>query len=338
MDRRLKTRSISRCSQKTYSGTFRTKPERSNTKYIWIGLITLVVLFFLAIFLLLSSFFNFKKIDVTGLDDYKKLKIEEIISSQQDTRVFLFSQKNLVFFSKNKLNNSLAEFNFLNLEIKKNFFKKKLTVDIKERAKAVIFLEEGSYYFIDREGNIITKQTDCNFKSTPTEVVAEILATSTATNTIEVIASSSDQKTSEEKPKVEENLLTQVDMASENCLNFNEEYRRDNLYPFIENIGKNRITENKKNIKLDSKYIDFSLNLYNDLNTGDAFSLNKIVLDEEYNTIKARLNNNIDLYFSFNSDYSEQISRFFTLKREKGAELSAKKYIDLRYGDKIFYY
>jgi hypothetical protein len=99
-----------------------------------------------------------------------------------------------------------------------------------------------------------------------------------------------------------------------------------------------RISEDQKYAKIDEEYLNFSFKLYNDLNDSSEFGFKKINLDGEYNTIKVQLNNNLELYFSLKNDYNEQISKFFTLSRERASDLSGKKYIDLRYGDKIFYY
>lgn len=325
MDKRLKTHSLSKCRQKSYSGSFRSPKKESNLKFLWILLIFPVVLIIAIIFLLSSNAFNLKTISVEGLDDYKKEKIENIISEQRETRNIIFSQESVVFFSKSQLAEELNSFNFSKLSITKNIFKKKLVITVQEREKAIIFLEKNYYYFADREGNIVNRQINC-----------QNIAIDNTAEKVEGQEENSSESTeqSEQSKQLEELRAEEI----KNCLDFNDQYRRENLFPFIENIGRERVTENGKNIKIDNSYIDFSLKLYNDLSENSEFGLNRIVLDEEYNTIKARLNNNIDLYFSFKEDYMEQISRFFTLKRERGAELKAQKYIDLRYGDKIFYY
>ncbi|MDD3711020.1 MAG: hypothetical protein PHP37_00210 [Patescibacteria group bacterium] len=330
MDKRLKTRPLSKCRKKSYSGSFRTQKKESNLKFLWLILAIPLIVIILIIFFLFSSFFNLKTTEIQGVDDYKKEKIEIIINNQIKSKNLFFSQENLVFFKKDKLLKDLDDFNFSNIIIKKNIFKKSLTIELEEREKAIIFYEGDYYFFADKDGNIINSQIDCG------KIVLENDLSSNSSNT---------ESTEEERGEVSLDDFQKLDQSKQleieeikNCLDFNEKYRKENLFPFIENVGRERVTDNKKNIKIDSSYIDFSLKLYNDLSEDSEFGLNRIVLDEEYNTIKARLNNNIDLYFSFKEDYMEQVSRFFALKRERGAELKAQKYIDLRYGDKIFYY
>lgn len=325
MDKRLKTHSLSKCRQKSYSSSFRSPQKESSLRFLWILLIIPVVLAIAIIFLLSSNVFNIKTISVEGLEDYKKEKIEKIISEQQDKRNIIFSQNSIVFFRKSQLTEELNSFNFSKLSITKNILKKKLIITVQEREKAIIFLEKNYYYYADREGNIVNRQINC-----------QNITTDNAAEKVEGQEENSSENTeqSEQSKQLEELRAEEI----KNCLDFNDQYRRENLFPFIENIGRERVTENVKNIKIDASYIDFALKLYNDLSENSEFGLNRIVLDEEYNTIKARLNNNIDLYFSFKEDYMEQVSRFFALKRERGAELKAQKYIDLRYGDKIFYY
>lgn len=127
--------------------------------------------------------------------------------------------------------------------------------------------------------------------------------------------------------------------TTENCLKIDDNFRKENFLPIIENHSDMaRISEDQKYAKIDEEYLNFSFKLYNDLNDSSEFGFKKINLDGEYNTIKVQLNNNLELYFSLKNDYNEQISKFFTLSRERASDLSGKKYIDLRYGDKIFYY
>jgi cell division septal protein FtsQ len=299
-NRKLNTRSLGRCGKKSYSGTFQKDKKCRGLRFFWIFIISLFLLLILFIYLLSSNWLNIKRIEIKGLDEYKALQIEDTVYKQQESKNILFSQKSLVFFSKNKLFKNLEEFNFLELSIDKKYFGKKLIIDIKEREKALIFKENNYFLFIDKEGNIISSQIDCQ-----------------------------NQLASDNPEEIRDN---------ENCLDFNDEYKKENLFPFIENNGQDRILESQKKVKLEAEYIDFSLKIYNDLRGGDDFDLDKIILDEDYNTTKIKLNNGLEVYFNFRDDYSEQISRFFTLKREKRNDLQDKKYIDLRYGDKIFYY
>lgn len=309
--KKLKTRSLGRCGKKSYSGTFQKDKKSANLKAFFIFLISLFLLLLLIFLLLSSNWLNIKQIEIKGLDSQKEIQIEAIIYTQQENKNILFSQESLVFFNKNRLLKNLEDFNFLELKIEKKYFGKKIILNIKEREKALIFKENGYFFFIDREANIISYQIDCQNQGLLPENLEKI-----------------DNDTDSHKIKED----------AKNCLDFNNDYRQESPYLLIDNGGKNKVIESSKKIKLDSEYIDFSLKLYNDLRGDGQFDLNRIFLDDDYNSIKARLNNNIDLYFNFKDDYLEQISRFFTLKREKGAELNAQKYIDLRYGDKIFYY
>ncbi len=128
------------------------------------------------------------------------------------------------------------------------------------------------------------------------------------------------------------------EISKENCLSIDDDFRKENLYPIIKNLGQNRFNEREKKIDLADNYIEFSLKLYNDLGGEDDFALRNIILDNEFNTIKAELKNDLILYFSSKHDYLEQISHFYTLKRDREAELKNNQYVDLRYGNRIFYY
>ncbi len=318
MNKKLNTRSLGRCGKKSYSGTFQKNKKCNSLRVFWISIFSLILLVAITIYLLSSNWLNIKVVEVEGVDSVnKQAQIEAIAYKQQESKNFLFSQESLVFFNRSELIKNLDEFNFSELKIEKKYFSKKLIISAQEREKSLIFKEGEYFHFLDIEGNIISSQIDCQS---------------------ELLLPENLEKTEEEVEGETDNNIYEIKKEAEDCLNFNDAYKQESLYPLIDNNGGNRLIESQKRIKLESEYIDFSLKLYNDLRGEEQFDLNRIVLDDDYNTIKARLNNNLDLYFNFEDDYLEQVSKFFTLKREKGSELESKKYIDLRYGDKIFYY
>lgn len=324
---KIKRQSFNQSNRKSFSGSFKSsKKERKNHFLIIAGLIVfLLVVLSLLYFLFLSHFFNIKEIKVEGAGG-KTEQIEELVGEQVDKSKLLFSQENILLFNKNKILETLSCFNFSTVSINKSLWKRHLIIKISEREEALIYLENGEYYFLDKLGNIIKSQTSCDkIKKEQSDQAASIAA-------IE-----SDQNSSSTEIKIP--LPEIIRIEDSNCIEPNSLFIDDIFLPLVENTSENKkISQNEKYIKLEEEYLSFVFKLHDNLNNSSDLGFKKIILDEECNTIKVKLNNNLDIYLSLKNDYSEQMSKFFTLSRERASDLNGKKYIDLRYGDKIFYY
>ncbi|MDD3085183.1 MAG: hypothetical protein PHU32_04845 [Candidatus ainarchaeum sp.] len=320
----VRSYSFSEQNRKTVSGSFRAPSNRKEINLFWFIIISFFVIVITILCLLFSKVFCIKDIKIEGLNTIDCESIENIISEQKNSKFLMFSQENLILFDKNKLISSLQDFNFMSVKIDKNIFKRSLNVKIEERQQAIIFLEKGIYFFLDKEGNIISYKIDCQV------VEKELLNTSTNDN---IENTSSDSINNDSKKN---NILSKLD--KNDCIKVDDGYKKENLYPIIENIGNDKVDDDVKKVDLDDEYINFCLKLYNKLYESTDFGLKNIILDEErYNTVKIKLNNGLEVYFSLKNDCDEQIKSLFTLEKEMKSELQGKKYIDLRYGDKIFY-
>lgn len=327
---KIKRQSFNQRNRKSFSGSFKVnKKEEKNKVFIMFGL--LVVLFLilaLVYFLLFSTYFKIKEIIVEGASN-KTEQIKEVAEGQIEGGKAIFSQKNIIIFNKNKLLKNLSSFNFATIRLKKNLWKRHLIIKISEREEAILYLENGEYYFLDKIGNVVKSQTSC--AKIKKNLENQLLDQASAEDSFN--SSSSDEVEDQNPPQ------EIIRLEDSNCLEFDNKFKEGNFLPIIENNSEtNKISENKKYIKLEEEYVVFVFKLYNDLNNSSEFGFKKIILNDEYNTIKVRLNNDLDIYLNLKDDYLEQISRFFTLIRERASELSGKKYIDLRYGDKTFCY
>lgn len=314
----VRSYSFSERHRKTFDGSFRA-PSKNRFSLIWRLLAIFFVLVLAVFFFLCSSFFHIKTTEIEGLKNTDYQEVKDLLLKQEEEKFLFFSGKNLLLFNKNKLISSLNEFNFVKIEVKKQWWKRSLLLKIEERQSAIIFRENGRYFLADQDGNIINSHPDCENLKRHLEVVEVRDSDTTTTTTLEI------------------NPLENPDQSD--CLNLDDTYRRENPYPLIENFAAEKVKEDQKKINLDSGYIDFCLNIYNDLDENSGFGLKSFILDEEsYNSVKIKLNNGLEVYFNLKNDYKEQIGNFFTLKNEIKSQLEGKKYIDLRYGDKIFYY
>lgn len=306
MRNEIKNNSFLQRNKKSFSSSFETSQRKRSFKFILIGIVFLSFLIFVLIFLFFSNFFNIQKIEINQISSPNYETVENIVLKQKSNSFLLFSSENIFIFNEKKLLKSLAELNFMNISVNKKIIKRSLIITVEERQTSFIFSEANFYYMVDNLGNVVDYKWNCSAV-----------------------------------PETEEGASTTDDFIEEpilECLDVNEEFKKENFYPIFENNGLARVSDDKKNIKLDPEYINFGLKLYNDLSENTSFGFKNIVLDEDYNTIKVKLINDLELYFNLKNDYLDQVTRFFTLKRELGAKLEDKKYIDLRYEDKIFYY
>lgn len=287
--------SLSDRNKKSYSGSFnRDKKRLKLFNFTWLLLSLGLLGLFLLIFLTFSKALDVKEINITGLYQTELSDIESLVFDQMKERKLFLKQSNLIFFNKNDLLDKLSAYNFKNIDIKKKFLSRQLSLDLTERLESFLFLENNTYSFLDLNGYLIRQIADCEGQ----------------------------EEEEDQSP----------------CLLFDDNYRKNNFYPLITNVAKNRLSEQVKKLKLDQEYFDFVSQLYNDIDSYGDFGFKTIILDEEFNTVKLRLNNDLELYFNLKDDYLNQVARFFVLKKDLGDKLSQKKYIDLRYGDKIFYY
>lgn len=113
---------------------------------------------------------------------------------------------------------------------------------------------------------------------------------------------------------------------------------KDKTYPIIEHDGGD-IIENKA-IKGQTDNIKYILNLNNELkNVNLGMDIGgRYRIDNEVNTIKLVINNGTKIYFNSKEAADKQINKLKAIVGEKiKNDLYKKAYIDLRFGDKIYY-
>ena len=273
-------------------------------------------IFFVFLFLILAIYsifftnlFEIKSIKVSDLKKVEKSELEEIIKAQIESRSSFFPQKNILFFSEANLLNQLSDYNFLEVDVKKSLISG-LKITITERETRYI-LEEGDYfYYLDESANIVKEQKIC-------QNIEQDYA-NTSSNTDEL-------------------LLTEEN--NKNCISLKDEILKDNYYPVIENINKNnsRVDLDKKRAKINQEYLNFANKIFNYFGIESDFRVKKFIIDETRETLKVKLYNNILVFFNLKDDQDGQIKRFILLRNEYRDRLKNVEYIDIRYGDKIYY-
>jgi len=119
-------------------------------------------------------------------------------------------------------------------------------------------------------------------------------------------------------------------------------------YPLIDYQGENKILDQK--IKNQNENIDFIVKLHNEFKIaasqrisglekiGDKFKIERFIINNEFNTIKMIINEGPEVYFNTREDSEKQVTKLLVLINEKLKDDFYKKtYIDLRYGDRVYY-
>lgn len=279
-----------------------------------------IVLIFLIYLVFFTQIFVIKNIKINGLSRINQEEIEKIVQDQVDSgKTFIFPQKNVVFFNKQELIEKMNVYNFSKLDIKKGPFSG-IKINIEEREIAYILEEGSAFYYLDNQANLVLEQKVCPDieNSEYIEVNQDNLA-STSQETLE---------------NIEKRLLE----AENECLKLKEEALKSNYYyPIIENTEKISIIDfDKKQAKISKEYLGFILEIYDKLGIETDFRVKKFIIDQS-NTVKVKLYNNILVFFSLKYDFEPQIKRFIVLRDSYKGKLNDVEYIDVRYGDKIYF-
>jgi cell division septal protein FtsQ len=108
-------------------------------------------------------------------------------------------------------------------------------------------------------------------------------------------------------------------------------------FPFIRNIGKQMILDNRLNIKKED--FDFIKQLYSINKLKNIFILDKFFYNvDNAGSITAKVKEGPELYFKTTDSVEGQIVKLDVLKNNKlKNDFQKKTYIDLRYGDMVYY-
>ncbi len=116
---------------------------------------------------------------------------------------------------------------------------------------------------------------------------------------------------------------------------------KQKIYPLINDQrsdgGVSGISDNKINLGAD--YVNYIMALFNEF-SGEAygFTVEKFIVDDEINTVKMAIQAGPVIYFNINEELDKQVSKLVIIKNERlKDDFDKKSYIDLRYGDKVYY-
>jgi len=104
----------------------------------------------------------------------------------------------------------------------------------------------------------------------------------------------------------------------------------------IHNLDLSQLIDNK--IKIDQKFLDFAYKLLR-VREFNGIKVKRYYVDNEPRSIKLNLTDGPEIYFNIDENFNTQVNSLNLLLKERAKSEDIKKisYIDLRYGDKIFY-
>jgi len=109
------------------------------------------------------------------------------------------------------------------------------------------------------------------------------------------------------------------------------------IFPLIENKGVNLIPDNK--IPEKDAHLQFAISLYRKFKDTNIFNIEKFVIgNQNDSTLTMKILEGPEVYFNVNNNIDSQSDKLLLLKNQKlKDDLYKKTYIDLRFGDMIYY-
>ncbi len=336
--------------------------------------VILSVFLFISWFLFSSPFFKIKNVSI-NIENQKYVEsLNKIVDNQKQQTKFFWKQDNIFIFNKNSLIDSINKISngfFYNIVVIKRF-PNRIDINLKERSPKVVFITDQYKYYFDEDAKMILKSKN---NIVPVVVNAPLITSTpqvtihTTAITNNVIKDNNTAKTNktntspDNAPKTEENILKElmnnqiekdsgvkaVDITNDKIANNNSD---------IENLKNSLNFSNKEGIFKDYKFPEVYLCQNIDLKDYDinknvisfianlsiklpnkAINIKKIFL-ETIDDLKLTVTTDVgyDIYFNTSKDIDQQIEYLGIVIKDKiKDDIKKIKYIDLRFGSKIFY-
>ena len=272
-------------------------------------------------FFYFSSVFNIVIVDVRGTQRISQDEVVNIAFNQvEEKRLLIGSQKNIFFFDIGKLEDSLRNRYLLKEIWLKKDIPDKIIITIVEKDYSAIWQEDDRYYYISETGRIINK---ADLEDKERYPLINNLGKNSASN-------------NGAKDEVE-----RIDYILKLFKKFKDK--------------KTRITNNGKWFSIDSFILDdmeytvqMVIKICNTVTLEkskiETSKLNLDVATTTTTTMASNFETKEDcekgpvVYFNLQENVDKQVAKLLVLIKEKlRSDLDGKEYIDLRYGDKIYY-
>jgi len=261
------------------------KPSRAKLKIIVLILLGLGFLY--GIFL--SDLFYIQDIQFVGFPSQEAVYKNIITQQMSSRRFFVFTQNNLLFFKAKKAEQKLADQLIVKaVVIQKNYMKKSLTITLSEEISDIVWVSQGSGYYVNLDGEVVSEVADDQFlqnKAGDIDIIRHRI--------------------------VQENLSIIYDIANSEVV-----------------IGQ-RVVQ--------AEMMEIFVHMVKQLSIKIPYEFSYFEYDAEKKTISAVSSEEWKIYFSVDSDIDSQVNNAALILKQKVQDTNTLEYIDVRFGEKVFY-
>ncbi|NQU83952.1 MAG: hypothetical protein HQ536_04545 [Parcubacteria group bacterium] len=260
------------------------------------------------IFLFFSPFFRIENINFGDTNKELEKKIQILLEAEFEKRkLIFFSNQNYFIFDANDLSNQLNAMFLLNeLKIEKQF-PDKLIIKAKEKSDALVLIADNNAFFVDKNGLVV-------------DLVPELFKTYSldeeglATTTIDHLSV----------------IPTKLELS--------DEITRKMPVVSVQDVKEVNIRDKA----LSKELVDLVLKVYENLLNKLGVSIELLKIEEVEDIEEAKLTittkDGWEIYFSINEPIDNQLENLKVILQEKvGDERNLLDYIDLRFGDKVYF-
>lgn len=149
---------------RTFKRTARPVPESGFDRFLlriglgsrWVQILFALVVLGLVYLVYAPNFLSIQAIQVEGLSDELKTKVETAVQDEINSSPFYDPQRNILFLSKNRITNLLANIPGVNSieSINKNFKQKTLVITLKPKQETFLVRSKGVVYDVYNDGTL----------------------------------------------------------------------------------------------------------------------------------------------------------------------------------------
>ena len=299
------------------------KPRKIKLKLILLLFIIIGWVFCLAY----TPYFRINKILYFNLGNTSRAELETFVHNNYLNRKSWLPLNNYFFISSNKLASDIKEHFSLESAIVTKVFPNGLNIEVKEKISSIIYDNGKKYFLLDKEGTVIKPLADVGqneLKLKPQSLSYSQLSSTSTTSTSPKLTSST--------PNVSLNEVTTSTPTYEHTPN-NEKIKRFFVdYPVVYDRRNIDIEDKQKNV-LPPEYIDSIISWNKELGQQGRLKPKFFVFDNLNSGIVIDNSEAWYIIFQPKNDISLQMSVF----KELLPTIKPKAYIDLRFGEKVYW-
>lgn len=281
------------------------KKEKKDYRFLTRIIILVSVLVFWLGVIIYLPFFRVDKVLYNGLNIIKQSEIEEVLN-KKITGWFIYPKNNYFLLNEKKLEKLIMEnFSVNSIEVEKKF-PDELRVRIEEKISSVIYDDGKKYYLLDQEGSVLKELVDVG--------EAEFVFES---------AIGSEEVDSEGEGAVTSTIITKIHVPD-----YKKIQRDHGSYPVI--YDKTIVEEG--NGRLDSEVIEAAILWEEKMREFELLRIKYFVFENKNTGLLVVSNMAWDLHIPLNRVEGAFENLELTLKENNPVE-----YIDLRYGDRVYW-